>query len=867
MRASVIGGSVGSSVRRLEDLRLLTGQGQYVDDITVPGMLHAAFLRSPNPHALILRVDPTAARAAPGVAAVLTGDDITALTNPLMGMTGLPGLYEPWFWALAVDRVRHVGDPLAVVVADSRATAEDACELIDVEYEPLDPVVTQAEALDPDRNPLWPACPSANVLYDHTEELGDVDGAFATAEVVVRARFEQHRHSNQPMETRGLVAEVEPHGRLLVHASHQASHSLKWCLTMALARRPLAASAADLWRSRHRLHELGRATVRFLRQNPGIRAAQRGALPHTVRSYLREPRKAGWSVRMFAGLLSQGPAVQVRIPDVGGAFGTKGHMLREEVVVCAAARELGRAVKWIEDRNEHLICGGQAREESIEVEAAVTRNGVIRGLKVAMTMDQGAYPAFPVGAALYARLVRTMFPGPYRVPTMRFHSRILASNKATYVAYRGPWAMETFTRERLLDVVARELGITRAEVRLRNMLGPDELPNRMITGPRLDVRMSARTTLERALRLCEFDDWPKLQAEARERGKLVGLGIASYIEAAPGPPGYMSHAVPGFAEVVGSEPAVAVLEADGSISLHTQQVPHGQGQETTMAQVAADELGVRPEQIRLRFGDSRVAPFGLIGTGGSRSAAMFGGANALSARGLRTEILAVAAGLLEADPSDIEIDGAEVRVRGVPDAACTLREVADEARRRGIGPELETPTVGSEALRVARTWDGGEGGWAQATHVCWVEVDLETGMVAIPRYLVVEDCGEIINPAIVDGQIRGGVAQGVGAVLYEKSVYDEEGQMVTGTFMDYLIPTVSEIPPIEIEHVQTPSDIPFNYRGVGEGGMIGAPAAITNAIEDALADCGVRIREQHLPPSRLLELAGVIDCPGQIRPT
>ncbi|MDQ1487483.1 MAG: aerobic carbon-monoxide dehydrogenase large subunit, partial [Actinomycetota bacterium] len=542
-----------------------------------------------------------------------------------------------------------------------------------------------------------------------------------------------------------------------------------------------------------------------------------------------------------------------------GAFGTKGHMLREEAAVCAAASELGRSVKWIEDRNEHLLCGGQAREESIDIEAAVTRNGVIRGLKVSIVLDQGAYPAFPVGATLFARLIRTMFPGPYRIPTMRFHNRIVASNKGTYVAYRGPWAMETFTRERLLDVIARELAITRAEVRLRNMIGPDELPNRMITGPELDIRMSAKATLERALELCEFEHWEKRQAEARASGRCVGLGVASYIEAAPGPPGYMSHAVPGFAEMVGREPAVTVLEEDGSITLYTQQVPHGQGQETTMAQVAADELGVRPEQITLKFGDSRTAPFGLIGTGGSRSAAMYGAANALSARAMREQIVLVAASLLEADPSDIEIDGTEARVRGVPSSVCTLREIAAEAIRLSVGKQLDTPPVGTEAIRVTGSFDGGEGGWAQATHVCWVEIDLDTGMVTIPRYLVVEDCGEIINPAIVDGQIRGGVAQGVGAVLYERSVYDDEGQMVSGTFMDYLIPTVSEIPEIEIEHLRTPSDIPFNYRGVGEGGMIGAPAAITNAIEDALTDRGARIREQHLPPSRILELAGVIE--------
>jgi carbon-monoxide dehydrogenase large subunit len=276
-----------------------------------------------------------------------------------------------------------------------------------------------------------------------------------------------------------------------------------------------------------------------------------------------------------------------------------------------------------------------------------------------------------------------------------------------------------------------------------------------------------------------------------------------------------------------------------------------------MAQIAADELGVPIESVTLRYGDTRKAPFGLFGTGGSRSAAMHGGANHLSARAMRKEIVAVAAGLLEADEADIEITDGVAHVKGVPSAGRTMAEIAAEAKRLGVGKREHTRVTGDEAIRVSRGWDGGEGGWAQSTHLCWVEVDLDTGFVTIPRYAVVEDCGEIINPAIVDGQVRGGVAQGVGAVLYERSSYDESGQMTSGTFMDYLIPTVSEIPEIEIHHVETPSDIQFNYRGVGEGGMIGSPAAITNAIEDALGHLGVQVREQHLPPSRILELAGV----------
>jgi carbon-monoxide dehydrogenase large subunit len=857
VRESIVGKFVGARVKRREDLRLLTGRGRYIDDVVVPDMLHAAFLRSSNPHATLGPIDTSAATALPGVVAVFTGADMQRMTNPMMGMMVMEGLYDPWYWALAVDKVRHVGDPVAIVIAESRAVAEDGCELIEVDYESLDPIATREHTLDPNREPLWPLA-GGNVVYDATEDLGDVDGAFAGAARVVKATFHQHRHANQPMETRGMVVEMSD-GAMVIHASHQASHNLKWGIALCLERTPMREVARQMWIQRDRMKKVVTGAAAFLKARPGLIDAQKASLPVMMKANRRDPGRASWSTRSMLALIAKDPSTmpEVAVHDVGGAFGAKTTMLREEVALAAAARELGRSIKWIEDRNEHLTCGGQAREESIDVEAAVTENGIIKGLKVSLVLDQGAYPGFPFGGLFFSRVIRTMFPGPYRVPTMRFRSRVVASNKGTYVAYRGPWAMETWTRERLLDVIARELGITRAEVRLRNMIGPDELPNQMITGPALDIRMSAKATLERALEVAEFDSWAQMQAAARAEGRYLGLGIATYIEAAPGPPGYFNHAMPGFADMVGAEPALTVLEADGSITLHTQQVPHGQGHETTMAQIAADELGVPVEAVTLKYGDTRTSPFGTMGTGGSRSAAMHGGANALSARAMRKEIVAVAAGLLEADPADIDITDGVAHVRGVPSAGRTLAEIATEAKRLGVGKREHSRAIGDEAIRVSRGWDGGEGGWAQSTHVCWVEVDLETGFVKIPRYAVVEDCGEIINPAIVDGQVRGGVAQGVGAVLYERSSYDESGQMTSGTFMDYLIPTVSEIPEIEIHHVETPSDIQFNYRGVGEGGMIGSPAAITNAIEDALGHLGAQVREQHLPPSRILELAGV----------
>ncbi len=307
----------------------------------------------------------------------------------------------------------------------------------------------------------------------------------------------------------------------------------------------------------------------------------------------------------------------------------------------------------------------------------------------------------------------------------------------------------------------------------------------------------------------------------------------------------------GSGGLLAGEPARSVLEADGTVSVYTQQMPHGQGHETTLAQVAADALGVPIEQVRVRYGDTSITPFGLSGTGGSRSAPMAGGAVTYSARALRDQVLDVAADLLEAPREDLMVDDGNVHVAGVPSISVTFADVA--AARPG------------EQLRSDFSFDGAEGGWAQATHVCWVEVDLETGRVHIDRYVAVEDCGELINPNVVDGQVSGGVVQGIGAVLYEKSFYDDQANFQAGTFMDYLLPTAAEVPEIEIHHVETPTDIEIKYRGVGEGGMIVAPAALTNAIEDALAHLGVRITEQHLPPARILELAGVI-TPGRVIP-
>ena len=657
------------------------------------------------------------------------------------------------------------------------------------------------------------------------------------------------------METRGLVVEIDATtGQATVHAATQSAHGLKWVLALLAPRRSIRDSVKVLAKDRDIAKKFLKGAKEFMGANPAMKEGNKETAPLMIKQMVRDPKRAVALQRSMLALLAKGKdgRPEVKAADIGGAFGTKGAVSREDVAVYASAQHLKRSIKWIEDRNEHLMGGGHAREEQMEISFALASDGRLLGMRADLIIDAGAYPGVPFSAAMFASIIRVMLPGPYRVPAFQFNGRAVFSNKGTVVAYRGPWAIETWVRERMWDIAADELGLGRDEIRLRNIIGPSELPTPMITGPMLDIRMSAKRTLEDALRIADFGNWAEVQAKARAEGKILGLGFSTFIEAAPGPPGFFNHVIPGMGSMASGEPAFVTLDADGGVSVFTQQVPHGQGHETTFAQVAADQLGVPIEAITVRYGDTNVTPFGIMGTGGSRAAAMAGGVVTFAARELKDRILDIAADLMEASRADLVIENGIVQVSGVPARGIGLDAVAAEAIRRG------TTAPAGEAIRVVKDYDGGEGGWAQATHMCWVEIDLETGVVSIPRYVVVEDCGELINPAIVEGQVRGGIAQGIGAVLYEKATYDSEGQFRSGTFMDYLIPTSMEIPEIEIHHVETPSTIEANYRGVGEGGMIAAPAALTNAIEDALRHLGVRITEQYLPPSRILELAGVI---------
>jgi carbon-monoxide dehydrogenase large subunit len=530
--------------------------------------------------------------------------------------------------------------------------------------------------------------------------------------------------------------------------------------------------------------------------------------------------------------------IRVLAGDVGGGFGLKNGVSREEVAIVAAAKDLGRPVKWTEDRMEHLAAAGQAREEMADIEAAVTEDGRVLGVRMEVKVNAGAYPGDPFPGSMQAYSIPGLFQGPLKLEGLSCHSTAVFSNKATYVAYRGPWATADFLRERLLDIVAHELGIDPLDVRRRNYAVRDEPPLALLDG-RPYLGITTRESVEQAAELLDWSGFRTRQAAARAEGRYLGIGMASYLEAAPGPK------APGQAgpDIMGYETARLALDGEGKLLVYTRQQPHGQGHETTLAQVAADEFGIPFEDIRVIFGDTDVTPVALIGTGGSRAATMANGAVLHGSRELKAKVLALAADQLEANPADLELAEGVISVKGSPAVTLTLAQLATR--------------VPAEDVEVSHTYDGGVSGWSGGTHCCIVDIDTETGMARIERYVVVEDCGLPVNPAIVEGQVRGGVTQGIGAVLLEHAAYDEGGQYLAGTFMDYLLPVPSLVPTIEIHHVETiATDPDVNFRGVGEGGMIIAPAAVTNAIEDALLPFGAQVREQYLPPARIRQLAG-----------
>lgn len=840
-------GFVGQSVKRVEDDRFLIGKGQFVADVQPEGGLHAAFVRSPFPHATITGIDTSEAKKLAGVVAVYTGAELNEGTHPFVPLAPAPGSYSPLYKAMADEKVRHIGDPVALVVAESRHVAEDAAELVVVDYDMLDGVGSIDKALDPATPQLWEKA-DGNTLHDHTDTYGEVDAVFSGADRVVKITLDSHRQANQPMETRGTVVEVDPAtNHLTIHNTSQGPHVLKWAIAAQTVNQGRLKSLWRFLRNKSRRKAFFSAAKEFRKSNADDLKKQDNA---GMKGQLKKDRSLLKHMgQMGLGLLATDDYPTVTSIDIGGGFGAKGPVAREDLPIAIAALKLGKTVQWIEDRVENLSDGGHAREERFHVEVAVDDDGTMKGLRVDALIDAGAYPSFPFGANLLAGMWKVYMPGPYHFQAFQIRTRILATNKGRFVPYRGPWANETFMRERAIDAVAAELGISPADVRAKNMMTEADAPSHFLTGPTIDETMSTRKTFDRAVEMIDRGEIERMKADAEARNHRIGLGIASYHEAAPGPPDFADAMSPGAGMLL-KEDGRATVEADGRIVMYTSQVPHGQSHQTTYKQVVADEFGVSMDDVEINWGNTDKSQFSFIGTGGSRGGPLGAGVMRKTARQVKDEMVELAADMLEANRDDIQIVDGNIHVSGVPARGLSFADVAGEAaKRNGVsaGP----------VFSYAEKYEGvGNGGWSCATHVAVVDIDLDTGQVEIPKYLVVEDCGPIINPAIVDGQVRGGVAQGIGAVFYENAYYDDDANLLTTTYMDYLIPTAMEIPEIEIEHLETLTKGENDFRGVGEGGMIGAPAVLCNAVSDAL---GVQVTEQYLPPSRILELAGIID--------
>jgi len=756
---TTVGRYIGQSVKRREDPRLLTGHGRYVDDDKPAGTMHVAFVRSNVARGTITHLDVSAARALPGVEAVYTGDDLNPTIQQMWAsMTGPPiemGGQSPYPPAnvLAPGDVRYVGDPIAIVIAESRYIAEDAADLVEVEIDAL-PAVLGMRA----------AAASSELVHRETEsnvsaamptpEVPELDALFDNAAHLITRTFGGARASNVPMEPRGLIVHSDRYrGEMFIRAATQSVHEMK----------------------------------------------------------------------SFAARLIGIPESHIRVvaDDVGGGFGQKMAVMREEAAVIAAAHKYGRApVKWIEDRRENLISSNQARSEEGTLTFAIDEEGHILGCRAEFIEEIGAYP--PVSSPTAALAIGVM-TGPYKIPVLLPGCSAVYTNTVGKSAYRGPWALETIFREQMMDICARELGIDPIEFRRINLIQPDDLPYTTATQMVLD-HITPKETLDQATEMIDVGGFRAEQAAAKADGRVLGLGVATYVE-----PSAIAFGV------FNSDPAVITMDLSGKVQVRLGTGSHGHSIETTIAQVVATHLGCDIDDVAIIQGDTATAPLGP-GTGGSRTAVAAGGAAQTASIQLKDKLLQIAAHLMEASADDLEVENSVVSVRGTPQAAVHFSQLAMTAH---MAPDLLPPGVGPGLEVVARYRPPSEFTWSNAAHACTVELDPETGVVRFLRYVVSEDCGQMINPMVVEGQIAGGVAQGIGGVLFENLAYDDHGNPLATTFLDYLLPSAPEMPDFEYGHVESMSATLGGYKGMGEGGAIVSPPAVANAINDALAQLGV----------------------------
>jgi carbon-monoxide dehydrogenase large subunit len=762
----------GAEVRRVEDPRLITGQGRYLDDLNIPGVLHAAFVRAAHAHARIVAIDCDAAWKLPGVVAVYAAADLGELAHKPMphtvpvGNIKQPINYQP----LAQHEICHVGVPIAVVIAESRSIAEDAAALVEIEYEVLEAVVDWRRALDPEAPRVHLGTPD-NLVASLHGRFGAVEEIFANAPHVFAETFVTHRGGCHSMEGRGVVAMPDPMGEMLT-----------------------------VWTSTQ--------------------------MPHMVR-------------RLIADHLGREErTVRVIAPDVGGGFGPKGVFYPEEVVLPLAALKLRRPVKWVEDRSEHFVSTAQQRDQEWTLEVAADEAGRLLGVRGRCLHDNGGYVPYGLVAAVTSLAA---FPGPYALQAVDIRIDIVFTNLVPNTPVRGAGRPTTcFVLERLADRVARELSLDPAEVRRRSFVRKEQLP--YLTGMKArdgtpisydsgDYHGCLEAVLARA-----GDDFAGRQQQALAQGKYLGRGIASYIEDT------------GLAPFEG---ATIRVEPTGKVVIFTGAASQGQGHATVFAQICADILGVKMSDIHVHAADTGTFPLG-IGAIASRTAVTAGSSVHQASVAVRGKALKVASEILEASEADLVLEDGAVRVVGVAAMNVPLGQIASRLNGMSGMPMVAGVEPG---LAATAYYEARRNTFANGTHLAEVEVDIDTGGVKITRYVVGHDCGLLINPMLVDGQVRGGVVHGIGNALFERMVYDENGQPVTTNYADYLLPTAPEIPRIEIIHMQSPSPLnPIGVKGAGEGGTIPAAACIIAAIENALAPLGVRVNEHPVSPARLRHL-------------
>jgi aerobic carbon-monoxide dehydrogenase large subunit len=764
----------GAAVKRKEDPALLAGKGRFIDDIRLPGTLHAAFVRSAYPHAKIRGIDTEAARKLAGVHLVLTFADLPEplRRTPLPLFVPSPAITQLYLpYALAERETVYAGEPVAVVVADSRYIAEDAAARVAVDCEPLPGVSDCAAAAEPG-SPLAHADARSNVAGRVPIAVGDADAAFAGAAHVVAERIFIHRGGPFFMECRGLVASYDPVAdAYAVYVSSQGSHRIKRGLL-------------DLF---------------DLNDNQ----------------------------------------MHVITPDVGGGFGPKGAIYPEYPCVAACARMLGHPVKWIEDRRENFLCTHQERDQFWDLELAADRDAKILGLRGRLVHDTGAY--VPWGLVL-PWIAATTVPGPYVIPNFRIELAAVYTNKISTTPVRGAGRPQgVFVMERMMDRLAAAVGLDRAEVRRRNFVRPEQMPykvgiifrdGRPVTYDSGDYPGSQA----RALMAADYDGFAVRQAAVRKIGRYIGIGIGNAVEST------------GLGPYEGATVRIATT---GKIVLYTGATPQGQSHKTTLAQIAADQLGVSYEDVTVATADTKEIAFG-VGTFAARTAVNAGSSVHIAAIAVARKIKEVAADMMEVSPDDLELRDGFAEVRGVPGMKQSFRDIAVKSigmpgfsMAGGLAPGLENTAY----------FQPDQSTYSNGTHIAEVEVDVDTGGVKILRYTALHDCGTVINPMVVEGQVVGGIAHGIGNALFERLFHDKAGEPQTVNFGDYLLPSAPDMPPIEILHTETASPLnPLGMKGAGEGGTIAAIAAIIGAVENALAPFGVRINEAPIGPERIVAL-------------